>query len=198
MASKVMLGDIVISPGPRRKLKFNNPRNIAKIDIPGGAPIYQDMGEDETTLAWDGMLDGDDAYATAIKIEAMKDQGLPVALVIPDFPDLCKQVRIRSFPWELIRADRVEYSIDLIAEMPPPTVIVTIPLTGSDQQGSGATTVEAAATSSTSVTVKQGDTLWGLAQKHYGDGSRWREIASANGIMDPRTLQIGQAITIPG
>lgn len=46
-------------------------------------------------------------------------------------------------------------------------------------------------------TVKQGDTLWDLADKHYGDGSKWPEIAKANGVTDPRKLQIGQNLTIP-
>ena len=46
-------------------------------------------------------------------------------------------------------------------------------------------------------TVKSGDTLWDLADKHYGDGSRWREIANANGVTNPRTLQIGKTLTIP-
>lgn len=46
-------------------------------------------------------------------------------------------------------------------------------------------------------TVKQGDTLWDLADKHLGDGKKWKEIAKANNITDPRTLQIGANITIP-
>lgn len=46
-------------------------------------------------------------------------------------------------------------------------------------------------------TVKQGDTLWDLADKHYGDGSKWKEIAKANNVTDPRALQIGANLTIP-
>lgn len=46
-------------------------------------------------------------------------------------------------------------------------------------------------------TIKQGDTLWDLADKNYGDGSRWKEIAKANKITDPRKLMIGQNIVIP-
>lgn len=35
---------------------------------------------------------------------------------------------------------------------------------------------------STSYTVKDGDTLWGIAamKKHYGDGTKWRKIYEAN------------------
>lgn len=46
-------------------------------------------------------------------------------------------------------------------------------------------------------TVKAGDTLWDLADKHLGDGGRWREIAEVNGVTDPRALQIGTNLTIP-
>jgi len=45
--------------------------------------------------------------------------------------------------------------------------------------------------------VQRGDTLSGIAQRSYGDPAPWREIARANGIADPRTLEPGQVITIP-
>ena len=47
------------------------------------------------------------------------------------------------------------------------------------------------------VTVKKGTTLWGLARKYYSDGSRWKEIAEANGGINERKLQIGMELTIP-
>lgn len=48
------------------------------------------------------------------------------------------------------------------------------------------------------VTVGKGDTLWAIAAKTLGDGSRWQEIARANGIRNPRSLQPGAVLTIPG
>ncbi len=53
------------------------------------------------------------------------------------------------------------------------------------------------ATGGTSYTVARGDTLWSIAQKHYGDGKRWQDIASANGISDARKLAVGQKIVLP-
>ena len=49
----------------------------------------------------------------------------------------------------------------------------------------------------TSYLVKRGDTLWDLADKKLGDGSRWREIAKLNGVTDPRKLQIGTKLKFP-
>lgn len=196
MATKITLGDVLIDPAPRKRLKFNNPRSIARQDIPGGPPVYQDMGEEETTLAWEGVLDGEDAYRKAIQIESMKDAGLVVQLIVSDFPELSKLVRIRSFPWDLVRADRVEYTIELVAEMPPPVVSQVI-APAAPQTGAEEPSPPTAPTGKTYV-IKQGDTLWALAQKNYGSGTRWREIANANGITDPTKLQIGQQIIIPG
>ena len=45
--------------------------------------------------------------------------------------------------------------------------------------------------------VKKGDTLWDLADKRLGSGSRWREIAKLNGVKDPRRLQIGTKLKMP-
>ena len=45
-------------------------------------------------------------------------------------------------------------------------------------------------------TVKKGDTLWGIATRFYGDGTRWRELASRNGVGDPKKLQIGKVLTL--
>jgi nucleoid-associated protein YgaU len=53
----------------------------------------------------------------------------------------------------------------------------------------------------TEVTVVQGDTLWGLAQQHLGDGLRWPEIYELNqetiGV-NPDLIYPGQVFTIPG
>lgn len=46
--------------------------------------------------------------------------------------------------------------------------------------------------------VKPGDTLGAIAQRLFGDMSRWREIAKANGIVDPEKLRVGQELKIPG
>jgi len=45
--------------------------------------------------------------------------------------------------------------------------------------------------------VVRGDTLSGIAARAYGDPAPWRNIARANGIADPRTLEPGRVLTIP-
>jgi len=46
-------------------------------------------------------------------------------------------------------------------------------------------------------TVKQGDTLSGIAAQFYEDATKWRPIALINALVDPRSIVPGQEIQIP-
>ncbi|TKT77535.1 5'-nucleotidase C-terminal domain-containing protein [Aquamicrobium sp. LC103] len=45
--------------------------------------------------------------------------------------------------------------------------------------------------------IAQGDTLWDLAARFYGDGAKWRTISEANPGLRPRRLLVGETLTIP-
>lgn len=47
-----------------------------------------------------------------------------------------------------------------------------------------------------SCTVVRGDTLWAIARRYLGDGSRYPELAKKNGIQNPNLIYPGQVITI--
>lgn len=55
------------------------------------------------------------------------------------------------------------------------------------------------AAASTVYTVRQGDTLEKIAEKVYGDGSKWRKIYNANQetLKSPNRIYPGQKLTIP-
>lgn len=46
-------------------------------------------------------------------------------------------------------------------------------------------------------TVKSGETLQSIAAKELGDNNRWREIATLNGIRDPKSIKVGQKLKMP-
>jgi hypothetical protein len=45
--------------------------------------------------------------------------------------------------------------------------------------------------------LKEGDSLWLLAEKEYGEAGQWRWIAEANNIINPRIITPGREIIIP-
>jgi nucleoid-associated protein YgaU len=50
------------------------------------------------------------------------------------------------------------------------------------------------------VTVQAGDTLWGLAEEHLGNGDRWPEIYALNRAVvgaDPDVIQPAQRLRLP-
>ena len=44
--------------------------------------------------------------------------------------------------------------------------------------------------------VVKGDTLWGIAAKYLGSGSRYKELATLNGIKNPDLRYVGQIIKL--
>lgn len=51
----------------------------------------------------------------------------------------------------------------------------------------------------TTYSVQKGDTLWGIAKKFYGNGSKYTKIYEANKdkIKNPNLIYVGQVLTIP-
>lgn len=45
--------------------------------------------------------------------------------------------------------------------------------------------------------VVSGDTLWGIAERFYGDGSEQQRIAEASGLIDVDLVHPGQILTLP-
>lgn len=56
---------------------------------------------------------------------------------------------------------------------------------------------EAMQASSNTYTVKEGETLWSIAESKYGSGFEWQKIAAANKISDASRLEKGTALVIP-
>ncbi len=46
-------------------------------------------------------------------------------------------------------------------------------------------------------TVKQGETLYDIAKKYYGDRDKWKKIAERNDLRGPRSIEPGDVLIIP-
>jgi len=68
-----------------------------------------------------------------------------------------------------------------------PTTKPTVKTENNTQRGSASDTY----------VVAKGDTLWGIANKVYGDGSRWVEIAQANSLTNPQLIHAGDVLKLP-
>lgn len=74
-----------------------------------------------------------------------------------------------------------------------------ISTTSTNTRTSSSETESATQKSTTTYTVKSGDSLWRIAQKYLGDGSRYTEIYNLNKdkISDPNLIYPGQVFTLP-
>ena len=74
----------------------------------------------------------------------------------------------------------------LTSDVIQPDQVLKLP-TGNDNTGSG---------SVSTYTVKAGDTLWDIAQSQLGNGSRYKEIMTLNGLTSD-VIQPGQVLKLP-
>ena len=49
-----------------------------------------------------------------------------------------------------------------------------------------------------SIRARRGDSLWKIAERHWGDGKEWRKIAAANPqLADPDMIRVGEELRLP-
>jgi nucleoid-associated protein YgaU len=111
----------------------------------------------------------------------------------------------------LYAADGAAWSTKTETDAPPPPeaeVPAPEPTTTPDESASAPEPIHDAAESDgergevpapagRSYTVEAGDTLWAIAERFYGDGSKYQVIADASGIANPDLIHPGEVLTIP-
>ena len=118
-------------------------------------------------------------------------------------------VYLDSYTVDNSKLDTVEYSISFsVAKDILVYTTTELNIENTTQKTTTATTNERAASAEaaaatpqkTTYTVKAGDTLWGIAKKFLGNGSRYPEIYELNKAIigpDPNLIYAGQVYTIP-
>src|SRR5215213_3365409 len=108
-----------------------------------------------------------------------------------------------TFKWGSIESPKMvgsSLSIRFVMFRPngePARALVDLELTQSEQAQAGQNPTTRAIAGMKVHTVTDGDSLQSVAYRNYGDATRWRTIAEANGIDDPLSLRRGHELTIP-
>ena len=106
----------------------------------------------------------------------------------------------------LYAADGAAWSTHTETDNPPPPAAEAAEETAADEPAEEAVAEEAVSEAAPepapepaarTYTVVSGDTLWAIAERFYGDGSKYQVIADASGVADPDLIQPGQVLTIP-
>ena len=74
--------------------------------------------------------------------------------------------------------------------MPEPAVTKSAPIPGETDDA-------AMSGHASEYKVEKGDTLAKISKKVYGTTKRWKKIAEANGIKNPKSLKVGMTLQIP-
>jgi len=108
-----------------------------------------------------------------------------------------------TFKWGSIESPKMvgsSLSIRFIMFRPngePSRALVDLELTQSEQAQQGQNPTTRAIAGLKVHTVTDGDSLQSVAYDNYGDATRWRTIAEANGIDNPMALRRGTQLSIP-
>ena len=101
-----------------------------------------------------------------------------------------------------VQGDRVKLSGQAMTQEEAEKIILSVGNTvGVAEVDTSELTVQQPAPQSTLYTVQKGDTLWEIAEKHYGKGkgAKYTEIVKANSppVKDPDMIQPGWVLRIP-
>ena len=180
----MVIGGIALRP-PEKKISFETSRSVARFDIPGYKPIYQDMGQGECTCSFNGIIDGLGAYAKALALEKLKDKGEPVTFIAGP---VTTKVVLENFKYEWYRDDVVRYEISLIrTEDSSTSLTYTVSSLVKNRKAisnalSGGFASGLAAVATVTVPFVQGEDLRSLAQGVSGNVDDWQYIASLNNL----------------
>ena len=109
-------------------------------------------------------------------LEDWKEKRKKLNILVTGYPTINKDVYIETYEGDLSGAfGDITYQLSLIEAR---EIVVTTSKVNTTKTDSSSTKRPAA--TSKSYTIKSGDTLWAIARKFYGDGTKWTVIYNAN------------------
>lgn len=131
-------------------------------------------------------------YEATSMIEKWRLSGKPIRLLITETP-INTQFSIESFAYSKRDATKDVYlSLDLkqYKQITVVSQVINAPQVPSTPPR------PVNNSSPATYTVKKGDTLWAIAKKFYGNGSKYTDIVAKNGIKNPNLIYPGQVFKI--
>ena len=216
MAYYFYMDDVLlpVTPGALQ-LKINNNNKTITLINEGEVNVLKSAGL--TDISFDSLLpnfnypfNNQDTQAIDIyleKLEKLKTSKKPfifsVSRVKPNgdyMYDTSMQVSLEDYT---IKEDADKYGFDAMVsvKLKQYKEYKTKTLsTKTDSQGKTVATVTqnraSAKETPKTYTIKQGDTLWGIAKKNFNDGSKYKDLAKLNSISNPNSLKVGQVIKL--
>lgn len=176
-----------------------NVNRVEPLALGGSINLWGGRGLREVTLETflpaerSPFFDGQSPDAVLSLLKSWQDSGDPVRLIISG-SDINDAFLIEDVT-ELLREGDSDVGIAVRLREYKFRVVVTASASqGGGTAGSAGRVDERPA--QTTYIVKKGDTLWGIACRFYGDGTKWGDIAARNGVTDPRKLQIGTVLQV--
>jgi hypothetical protein len=213
-------GTRIALPLPPEAVKCKAESNFISYSIIALGEVKLPSGEKLVKFSWSGRLPGESMkhmrivseadYRTPKEIQSIfsvwRARGKKLRLLVTG-TTINHDVYLENYTVDNSKLDTVEYSISFV-------VAKDIKIYTTNELGLESTTQvvqttndraassEAASTQAekTTYTVKSGDSLWAIAKKLLGDGSRYTEIYEANKSIigsNPNLIYPGQTFTIP-
>ena len=135
--------------------------------------------------------DGTDPQTVLAMLRAWQDSGDPVRLILSG-SDINDAFLIEDVTETLREGDRDVGLTLTLREYKFKSALAAL----AGEGGTGTVSRQDERVLPKTYTVKKGDTLWGIACRFYGDGTKWGTLAAKNGVSDPRKLQIGTVLTL--
>lgn len=169
------------------------------------APTLEYLGSASEALSVSVLLhaqDGATGNQVRAAIDALEELVKPTVKV-PD-TDQQRPRTVRLVWGAFVTPDSVCESVSTTIELFEPdgtplraVVVIRLAQAKPDPGGAGQNPTTRATQRRRSHLVREGDTLAGVAFKHYGDPTRWRPIARASHLDDPLRLRAGSWLTVP-
>ncbi|MBL0386230.1 LysM peptidoglycan-binding domain-containing protein [Tumebacillus sp. ITR2] len=159
---------------------------LSVLQFPGGFKEVQLLGAQERSITWSGVFSYEKAWDNVQALDQMCRQGDVQELWIDNL--IYRRAIVKKFQWSYRTKHEIPYEIELELVANFQSILYSDPLSMKDALPWKDMKI---------YTAVDGDSVWKLALRFYGDGGLYRKIANANNLDNPDQLKPGTKLVIP-